>query len=105
MSIKILDATCGNRGIWFNKDEPHTVYCDNRREEYDGDFGNVLRMDGSKKHRHIVVNPDICCSFTHLPFENDTFSLVVFDPPHVETCQKKHGCVRCTALWTAIGNR
>ena len=25
---KILDVTCGNRTIWFQKQEPHTIYCD-----------------------------------------------------------------------------
>ena len=30
---KILDVTCGDRTIWFQKNEPHTIYCDKRREE------------------------------------------------------------------------
>ena len=29
------------------------------------------------------VHPDIVCDFTALPFEPGTFSLVVFDPPHL----------------------
>lgn len=29
------------------------------------------------------MNPDIECDFTHLPFENSSFKLVVFDPPHL----------------------
>lgn len=80
----ILDATCGDRTIWFQKDEPHTIYCDIRREEWEGDFGKTLRADGKKKHRHLVIDPDIQCSFTDLPFDSETFNLVVFDPPHVE---------------------
>ena len=72
---KICDVTCGDRTIWFQKNEPHTIYCDKRREEFDGVFG--------KKHsrRHLVIDPDIQCDFTALPFENESFSLVVFDPP------------------------
>ncbi|MBQ1293895.1 MAG: hypothetical protein IIY21_07630 [Clostridiales bacterium] len=80
----ILDVTCGDRTIWFQKNEPHTLYCDIRREEWEGDFGKTLRADGKKKHRHIVIDPDIQCSFTDLPFKDNTFSLIVFDPPHIE---------------------
>ena len=81
---KILDVTCGDKTIWFQKNELHTIYCDKRREEWEGDFGKVLRADGKQKHRHLVINPDVLCDFTDLPFENCTFSLVVFDPPHIE---------------------
>lgn len=83
-NIKILDATCGSRQIWFDKQEPHTIYCDKRKEEWQGEFGNVLRNDGRKKKRHLVIDPDIQCDFTHLPFRDEMFSLVVFDPPHIE---------------------
>ena len=82
-SERILDAACGNRTIWFQKNEPHTTYCDIRREEHEGDFGKALNKNGKQKHRHLVINPDIQCSFTDLPFENETFNLVVFDPPHI----------------------
>lgn len=80
---RILDVTCGDRTIWFQKKEPHTTYCDIRREEWEGDFGKVLNSDGKKKHRHLVIDPDIQCSFTDLPFDDCTFNLVVFDPPHI----------------------
>lgn len=75
--IKILDATCGMRGIWFQKDEPHTVYCDKRDVHYESDYGTL------KAHREINVEPDIACDFTDLPFDDGTFSLAVFDPPHL----------------------
>lgn len=80
----ILDATCGDRTIWFQKNEPHTIYCDKRREEWEGDFGKTLRADGKQKHRHLVIDPDVQCDFTDLPFPDESFSLVVFDPPHIE---------------------
>ena len=83
MAERILDMTCGNRTIWFQKQEPHTTYCDIRREEWEGNFGKVLNKDGKKKHRHLVIDPDIQCSFTDLPFADKTFDLVVFDPPHI----------------------
>ena len=80
---KILDATCGDRTIWFQKNEPHTTYCDIRKEEWEGWFGKQLNKDGKQKRRHLVINPDVQCSFTDLPFENGEFNLVVFDPPHI----------------------
>jgi ubiquinone/menaquinone biosynthesis C-methylase UbiE len=36
---------------------------------------------GTKK---IIINPDIVADFTNLPFEDETFSLVIFDPPHAK---------------------
>ena len=83
MDKLILDVTCGDRTIWFQKQEPHTIYCDKRREEFEGDFGTILNKDGKKKHRHLVIDPDVQCDFTQLPFEDESFQLVVFDPPHI----------------------
>ena len=78
MEKKILDVTCGMRGIWFDKHHPAAVYCDKRRERHESDYGTV------QSHRTVDVNPDVVCDFTNLPFEDNTFSLVVFDPPHVQ---------------------
>lgn len=75
---KILDVTCGGRTIWFQKHQPNTIYCDKRIEEWEGVFGTA------QKRRHIVINPDVQCDFTNLPFEDDSFALVVFDPPHIK---------------------
>lgn len=33
--------------------------------------------------KNIVVDPDIQCDFTNLPFEDSSFKLVVWDPPHL----------------------
>jgi len=74
----ILDMTCGSRSIWFNKNHPLAVYCDKRDEEFDLYFG---KAHTSLHHCH--VHPDVQCDFTDLPFEDETFSLVVFDPPHL----------------------
>lgn len=84
MGERILDVTCGDRTIWFQKQEPHTTYCDIRDEEWIGRFGTVLNKQGQKKLRHLKIHPDVLCSFTDLPFENESFNLVVFDPPHIE---------------------
>jgi SAM-dependent methyltransferase len=75
---KILDVTCVSRTIWFNKNHPAAIYCDRRIEDIDLAFG--------KAHTSIHglhVHPDFVCDFTNLPFDDGTFSLVVFDPPHL----------------------
>lgn len=80
MQKKILDVTCGSRTIWFNKSHPAAVYCDKRRAEYKGIWKSV----GDQSERTCVVNPDIECDFTDIPFPDESFSLVVFDPPHLK---------------------
>ncbi len=77
---KILDVTCGSKTIWFNKNHPAVIYCDNRKEEYTGIWKSV----NGKSARKCVIDPDFQCDFTDLPFENESFSLVVFDPPHLQ---------------------
>ena len=75
---KILDMTCGSRTIWFNKNHPAAVYCDKRQEDYELYFGKARTS-----LRHLHVAPDVICDFTDLPFPDESFSLVVFDPPHL----------------------
>lgn len=79
MKKKILDVTCGSKTIWFDKNHPAAVYCDKRREKLSG----VWKSGNKKSERECVVNPDVLCDFTDLPFDNESFSLVVFDPPHL----------------------
>lgn len=75
---KILDMTCGSRTIWFDKDQENTIYFDKRCEEYEIAFGKA-----KTNLRKCIVNPDVIGDFTNLPFEDNSFSLVVFDPPHL----------------------
>ena len=88
MNEKILDVTCGSKSIWFQKNEPHTIFCDIRRKEWQGDFGKVLTKTGEHSHRKVSIDPDILCDFTSLPFRDNSFALVIFDPPHVENLSK-----------------
>lgn len=79
MEKKILDVTCGSRTIWFNKQHPAAVYCDIRDEEYSAIWSGTER----DSERKCIIHPDIRCDFTDIPFPDNTFSLVVFDPPHL----------------------
>lgn len=85
MTKKILDTTCGSRTIWFNKSHPAAIYCDARDEEYTG----IWKSTNRDSERTCVVHPDIQCDFTDLPFLDNTFSLVVFDPPLIA----EFGCI------------
>ena len=92
---RILDACCGSRMFWFNKQNPDVVYCDNRIVE------DVL-CDGRK----LSIKPDMLADFTNLPFEDNTFYHVVFDPPHMKSIgenswmAKKYG--RLTGDWKSM---
>lgn len=70
---EILDACCGGKMMWFDKNEPRTVYADKRKEQH-------ILCDG----RVLEISPDIQLDFCQMPFPDSSFSLVVFDPPHLE---------------------
>lgn len=76
----ILDACCGSRMFWFNKSNPKALYMDKRSE-------TLTAKDSSCKSgiRTIEVKPDVVADFTDMPFENNKFQMVVFDPPHLKT--------------------
>lgn len=69
---KILDACCGSKMFWFDKNNKDVIFMDNREIE------DVL-CDGRK----LRINPDVVADFRKMPFEDESFYLVVFDPPHL----------------------
>lgn len=69
---KILDACCGSRMCWFDKDNPDTVFMDCRSEEH-------TLCDG----RRLEIRPDVVGDFRKMPFPDNSFYLVLFDPPHL----------------------
>lgn len=74
----VLDACCGSRMFWFDKADQRALFMDKRRERLT--LTDTTRASGS---RVLNVDPDIQADFTCLPFGDETFSLVVFDPPHL----------------------
>lgn len=68
----ILDACCGPRMFWYDKANIHTIFMDCR--EIDAELCDKRRL---------VVNPSLVADFRELPFDDKTFRLVVFDPPHL----------------------
>lgn len=71
-AAKILDPCCGSRMFWFDKANQHVLFGDIRDEEHVLCDGRVLK-----------VEPNVIMDFRSLPFEDGTFKLVVFDPPHL----------------------
>lgn len=76
---KILDVTCGSKTIWFNKNHPNAIYADKRTEH----ITNIWKSGNGASERTCFVHPDVMCDFTDLPFDDNKFALVVFDPPHL----------------------
>ena len=76
---KVLDACCGSRMFWFDRQDARAVFVDKRRERHT--LPDVSSKGGS---RELVIDPDHQADFTALPFADQTFALVVFDPPHFE---------------------
>ena len=74
----VIDVCCGSRMFWFDKQNPATVFMDNR------DFSKPL-CDG----RMLTVKPDVKADFRHIPYEDNSFHLAVFDPPHLIRAGKK----------------
>lgn len=69
---KILDACCGSRMFYFDKTNPDVIFADNRELE-------TTLCDG----RTLLIKPDVHMDFRNMPYEDNTFKVVVFDPPHL----------------------
>lgn len=68
----ILDACCGGRMFWVDKQHPDTLYIDIRDED----------KGVCPQRMNFAVKLDIQLDFRTLPFEDNTFYHIVWDPPH-----------------------
>jgi SAM-dependent methyltransferase len=73
----VLDACCGTRMMWIDKNDKRAIFVDCRTESFSIAPGRAYK-NGAVLH----VAPDKEADFTKLPFENEAFFHVVFDPPH-----------------------
>lgn len=69
---RILDVCSGSKMFWFDKNCDDVVFMDIRQEEH-------ILCDGRK----LEVKPDIIGDFRNIPFEDNQFHVVIFDPPHL----------------------
>jgi SAM-dependent methyltransferase len=75
--MKILDATCGSKTIWYQKNHPLVTFMDKR----EGKYYHATEINTKEIVR---VNPNIVADWTKiLPFDNNEFDMIVFDPPHI----------------------
>jgi len=82
VSQKVLDACCGGRMMWFDKADDRCLFADCRREEMD--VSHCSTNPGKKN-----VDPDRIHDFRRMPYEDESFYHVVFDPPHVRGISMK----------------
>ena len=73
----VLDACCGPRSFWYDRKDSRAVFVDKRQERFEythKDRDGVYSLE---------IAPDMQADFTSLPFPDNTFAHVVFDPPHL----------------------
>jgi SAM-dependent methyltransferase len=64
---------------WWEKEHPLAVYMDKR----EAPKGSVGELTGRPEwNPNWSCEPDVLASFTAMPFADESFQLVVFDPPH-----------------------
>lgn len=73
MKKKILDPCCGSKMFWFDKHHPDVLFADIRSETH-------KLCDG----RTLEIKPDMEIDFRAMPFDDCSFKMVVFDPPHLK---------------------
>lgn len=65
--------TAGSRMMWFDKKNSLVTFVDKRKTYEELPTGHVIDVD-----------PDVLADWTlGLPFEDNTYDLVLFDPPHL----------------------
>lgn len=76
----VLDPCCGTRMMWLDPTDQRGLFGDQRDE-------SITVTDRSKRNvsgvRVLSIHPDIRMDFRSMPFADDSFPLVVFDPPHL----------------------
>ncbi|WP_267666808.1 class I SAM-dependent methyltransferase [Levilactobacillus brevis] len=76
----ILDACCGSKMFWFDKENPQVTFMDKREANYS--LGTYPTKNGDKESL-LTVSPDVVADFRSMPFDDNRFYMVVFDPPHL----------------------
>lgn len=79
MTHEVLDACCGSRMFWFDPKDPRALFVDCRELKTEA----IWKSGDGKATRYCIIAPDIVADFRALPFPNESFWHVVFDPPHL----------------------
>lgn len=75
----VLDVCCSAKMMWWNKHHPLATYMDKHAGNFTSQHTKLQRVE---------IAPDVIGSYTNLPYPDNSFYLVVFDPPHFETLGK-----------------
>lgn len=78
----ILDACCGGKMFWFNKADPQVLFQDKKRV-------SPILVGKDKNARVFECGPDLVADFRDMPYPDNYFKLVVFDPPHFTSLGEK----------------
>mgnify|MGYP002760668609 CR=1 FL=1 len=75
MEQEVLDPTCGPRSIWYEtqRDRDDVLYVDRREED---------KGFAAEDHPNVEIKPDEEQDFRDLKYEDNSFNLIVWDPPH-----------------------
>lgn len=84
--MRVLDPCCGSRMMWLDRKNPDVVFGDIRSEVLSVTDRSHGQEDGTRTLR---IEPDTLMDFRALPFADESFSLVAFDPPHIERAGPK----------------
>ena len=87
----ILDACCGGRMMYFDKHDPRVLGMDVR---------TVARHKIESNGSYFEVRPDIVADFRKMPFQDNTFQMVVFDPPHLKCGKTSYMYYKYGTLFT-----
>lgn len=79
LEMKILDATCGPKTIWYQKNHPFVTFMDCRK----GIINRATENTKLKHRRTWSVDPDIVSEWKDAPFPDNYFDMIVFDPPQL----------------------
>lgn len=85
MTQLVLDPCCGGRMMWFNRQDQRALFGDIRSEKH-------TLCDG----RAFNITPDLNMDFRAMPFPDESFRLVCFDPPTCATLAGSPGYVPST---------
>lgn len=77
----ILDACCGGRMFWFDKNNPNVLFQDRRVVE-------PVMIGNDKNARVFECKPDVIADFRTMAYPDYSFKMVVFDPPHLTSVGK-----------------
>lgn len=82
MEKRILDVCCGGRMFWFDKKNPNVLFLDRRTVK-------PTMIGKGKDARVFSCEPDKVMDFRNLDIKSNSYSLVVFDPPHLTSLGNK----------------